>query len=46
MSMVYIAMKKAKQSINAKHEAQYAKLYTFVNEIRKQMPTSIFKLMS
>lgn len=38
-------MRKAKENIVGKHEAEFAKLYDFDNEIMKIMPTSTVKIM-
>lgn len=40
------ALKKAKDNILGKHEMEFAKLYAYANEIKKQMPSSTVKIMS
>lgn len=46
LSMIYRALKKAKDNILGKHEMEYAKVFAYANEIKKQMPTSTVKIMS
>ena len=46
LSMIYRALKKAKENILGKHEAEYGQLFAHGNEIKRQMSTSIVKIMS
>ncbi|XP_074351338.1 uncharacterized protein LOC141690432 [Apium graveolens] len=46
LAMIYRALKKAKDNILGKHEMEYAKVFAYANEIKKQMPTSTVKIMS
>ncbi|XP_074343713.1 uncharacterized protein LOC141687377 isoform X2 [Apium graveolens] len=45
-SMIYRALKKARENIIGKHEAEYGQLFIYGNEVRRQMPTSTVKIMS
>ncbi|XP_074378346.1 uncharacterized protein LOC141719881 [Apium graveolens] len=45
-SMIYRAMRKAKENIKGKHEEEFGKLYNYGNELKKAMPTSTIKLMT
>ena len=45
-SMIYRALKKAKENIVDKHEAEYAKVFAYGNELKKQMLGSTVKIMS
>lgn len=44
--MIYITLKKAKNNIIDKHEAEYAKIFAYENEIKRQMLGSSVKIMS
>lgn len=44
--MIYITLKKAKNNIIDKHEAEYAKIFPYENEIKRQMLGSSVKIMS
>ncbi|XP_074370703.1 uncharacterized protein LOC141711897 [Apium graveolens] len=45
-SMIYRAMKKAKDNILGKHEEEFGKLYLYANELKRSMPLSTIKLMT
>lgn len=45
-SMIYRAMRKAKENVIGKHEAEFGKLYDYGNEILKIMPTSTVKVVT
>ena len=44
--MIYRALRKARDNIAGKHEAEYAKVFAYGNEIKRQMPGSTVKIMS
>lgn len=44
--MIYKAIRKAKENIVSKHEAEFAKLCYYSNEFIKIMPTSIVKIVT
>lgn len=45
-TMMYRALRKAKESIIGKHEDEFKKLYQYAKEVKKVMPTSTIKLMT
>lgn len=45
-TMIYRALRKAKEQIIGKHEDEFKKLYSYTNEIKKVMPSSTIKLMT
>ncbi|XP_074373717.1 uncharacterized protein LOC141714074 [Apium graveolens] len=45
-SMIYRALKKAKESILGKHEEEFKLLYRYVNELKKAMPNTTVELMT
>ena len=46
LSMVYRALKKARDNILGNHEMEYAKIFAYANEIKRQMPSSTVKIMT
>lgn len=45
-SMIYKAMKKAKDNIIGKHEKEFEKLYVYANQLKRKMPSSTVNLMT
>ena len=45
-SMIYRALRKAKEVIKGKHEEEFKKVYDYGNQLLKEMPTSTVKVMT